>query len=447
MLDVYVPGAALDTAQQGRGVPGVLYLHGGAWRSGDKSEVSVWAGLLVSQGYVVASANYRLAPQHKWPAQIEDAKCALRYLRANASTYNLDPLRVGVMGSSAGGHLAALLGLTGPEAGLDGTGGHPEQSTSVQAVVDLFGPANLLGYDLQGYRQDVEAMLGVPLEQATDILRRASPVTYVSANAPPFLIIQGDKDTVVPPAQSQELYDRLVAAGASATLLMVKNAGHGFAPVGGPISPDIAEIGSAILSFLHRNLRDMPVDGRYFPETGKTVRGRFLEYWQQNGGLAQQGYPISEEMQEVSEINGKTYTVQYFERAVFELHPQNRPPYDVLLSQLGTLRYREKYPAGVPGQMPHAGADSVFFPQTGKHLGGRFLEYWQQNGGLAQQGYPISDEFVEISELDGKPYTVQYFERAVFELHPQNHPPYDVLLSQLGTLRYKARYAGEGGGR
>jgi hypothetical protein len=83
-----------------------------------------------------------------------------------------------------------------------------------------------------------------------------------------------------------------------------------------------------------------------FPETGKTVSGRFWEYWQANGGLAQQGYPISDEFQEVSDLDGKTYTVQYFERAVFEAHPENAPPYDVLLSQLGTFRYQEKYPGG-----------------------------------------------------------------------------------------------------
>jgi FtsP/CotA-like multicopper oxidase with cupredoxin domain len=85
---------------------------------------------------------------------------------------------------------------------------------------------------------------------------------------------------------------------------------------------------------------------RTFPETGKTVSGRFLEYWNANGGLAQQGFPLSEEFQEKSDLDGKTYTVQYFERAVFELHPENKPPYDILLSQLGTFRYKEKYPGG-----------------------------------------------------------------------------------------------------
>lgn len=179
---------------------------------------------------------------------------------------------------------------------------------------------------------------------------------------------------------------------------------------------------------------------RTFPETGKTVSGAFLSYWNAHGGLAQQGYPISAEMQEKSDTNGKTYTVQYFERAVFEAHPENAAPNDVLLSLLGNFLYKQKYPNGAGGQQPNTTTGSVLFSQTGKRLGGRFLQYWQQNGGLAQQGYPISDEFTEKSSLDGKTYRVQYFERAVFESHPENAAPYDVLLSQLGTFRYQANY-------
>src|SRR5579859_1171726 len=181
-----------------------------------------------------------------------------------------------------------------------------------------------------------------------------------------------------------------------------------------------------------------------FPETGYTVRGSFWQYWQSHGGLAQQGYPISGEFTETSVLDGRPYTVQYFERAVFEWHPENAPPFDVLLAQLGTFRYRARYPAGAPGQHSSA-TDPRVFPQTGHHLGGRFRIYWEQQGGLQQQGYPLSDEFTEISDLDGRPYTVQYFERAVFEWHPENRPPYDVLLSQLGTFQQRAWYAGGSG--
>lgn len=176
---------------------------------------------------------------------------------------------------------------------------------------------------------------------------------------------------------------------------------------------------------------------RYFPQTAHLIKGKFLTYWEQHGGLVQQGYPISEEMQEKSDTNGKTYTVQYFERAVFEYHPELLPSNDVLLSLLGVFEYKSRYAGGADGQTPNGDPRSVLFQETGKRLGGSFLQYWQSHGGLAQQGFPISDEFKEKSVLDGKVYTVQYFERAVFEWHPENKgTAYEVLLSQLGTFRY-----------
>jgi beta propeller repeat protein len=201
------------------------------------------------------------------------------------------------------------------------------------------------------------------------------------------------------------------------------------------------------------------VGSRLFPETGRAVTGVFLDHWTRNGGLAQQGYPISAVITETSALDGKVYTVQYFERAVFEYHPENPPPHHVLLAQLGTFRLRDRYPSGPPAPpspTPTAAAITIavpltptatpvlppsrLFPETGKTASGRFLQYWEQNGGLAQQGYPISEPFVEISETDGKPYLVQYFERAVFEYHPENPPPGDVLLSLLGSFVYRQRY-------
>jgi hypothetical protein len=179
---------------------------------------------------------------------------------------------------------------------------------------------------------------------------------------------------------------------------------------------------------------------RTFPETGFTVRGLFLRYWLEHGGLPQQGYPISNEFAEVSDLDGKAYRVQYFERAVFEYHPENQPSHNVLLSQLGTFRYKAKFgEAGAPSQQPNMQSTQLF-PETGFHVGGVFLEYWKTHGGLAQQGFPISNEFSEVSDLDGKHYVVQYFERAVFEYHPENPPPYNVLLSQLGTFRLREKY-------
>src|SRR5215212_1077269 len=181
---------------------------------------------------------------------------------------------------------------------------------------------------------------------------------------------------------------------------------------------------------------------RFFPETGHTVKGKFLAYWESHGGLAQQGYPLSDEFSEVSELDGKTYTVQYFERAVMELHPENAgTPYEVLLSLLGVYEYQQRYsPAGAFNQRVSTD-NPLRFAETGHTIGGKFRAYWESHGGLAQQGYPLSDEFTETSTLDNQPHTVQYFERAVMELHPENAgTPFEVLLTQLGTYHYQARY-------
>ena len=187
-------------------------------------------------------------------------------------------------------------------------------------------------------------------------------------------------------------------------------------------------------------------DSRFFPQTGKTVKGIFLDYWNNHGGLAQQGYPISDMFGEVSDLNGQVYTVQYFERAVFEYHPENQPPNDVLLSLLGYYTYKQKYPGqeGAPYQNNDPPAGAMVFPETGKWVAGGFLDYWKSHGGLAQQGYPISNEFQEKSATDGKVYSVQYFQRAVFEYHPEyKGTPNEVLLSLLGAFRYNDMYPGK----
>ena len=144
-------------------------------------------------------------------------------------------------------------------------------------------------------------------------------------------------------------------------------------------------------------------DNVNFPETGKAATGIFMDYWQTNGGLAQQGYPVSGLFQEKSDLNGKTYTVQYFERSVFEFHPEYAAPYDVLLSQLGTFQYRRKYPQGAPNQKPNTSAGSRLFPETNHRVGGKFLDYWTTHGGLAQQGYPLSKSSRRCPRLTARP--------------------------------------------
>jgi len=180
-------------------------------------------------------------------------------------------------------------------------------------------------------------------------------------------------------------------------------------------------------------------EGACFAETGFCIRGRFLDYWQQNGGLARNGFPLSDERQELLE-DGNTYTVQYFERVRLEYHPENPAPYDVLLGQFGRrilleeyVVARENYPFAVAPVAAQPG--QAFFPATGHNISPLFLDYWQANGGLAQFGYPITEErWDSLSIAGGRACCVtQYFERARFEYHPENAgTPYTILLGQFG---------------
>ncbi len=167
-----------------------------------------------------------------------------------------------------------------------------------------------------------------------------------------------------------------------------------------------------------------------FPETGKQVCGRFLEYWRANGGLAQQGLPLSDPFDERSDVNGQTYTVQYFERARFEYHPEHaETPFEVRLGLLGREQFLAKYPTGAPAGT----GGGRCFAENGQCTDDRFFAYWQSHGGLAQQGLPLSDPFDERSNVNGQTYTVQYFERARFEYHPEHAgTAYEVLLGLLG---------------
>lgn len=170
----------------------------------------------------------------------------------------------------------------------------------------------------------------------------------------------------------------------------------------------------------------------YFPQTRHNLSGEFLLYWKERGGLSIFGYPLSEPFTE------RGYTVQYFERNRFELHPENQPPYNVLLGRLGADQVAGRvFPVVAPFE---SGPNHRYFPETGHSLGFAFLGYWNRNGGLAQFGYPISEEIREVSPTDGKEYTVQYFERARFEYHPEyKGTSAEVLLGLLGvtTLRQK----------
>ncbi|HEX5502062.1 MAG TPA: hypothetical protein VFW96_05535 [Thermomicrobiales bacterium] len=160
-----------------------------------------------------------------------------------------------------------------------------------------------------------------------------------------------------------------------------------------------------------------------FPETAHCIQGRFLDYWTAHGGLAINGYPLTDEVQQRLE-DGNIYTVQYFERVRLEWHPENQAPYDVLLGQFGRLIH----PADPPAAR-RAGA--TYFDKTGHNVAPDFAAYWQAHGGLDQFGFPLTEEIQERLD-DGRTYTVQYFERARFERHPENAAPYDIELGQFG---------------
>jgi acetyl esterase/lipase len=252
-LDLYFPDRGTPP------LPVAMYVHGGAWMQGDKSE---GAGLtdvpeLLGRGYLVVSVNYRLAPAARWPAQIEDVKAAVRFLRASAERFGLDPERIGAWGSSAGGHLVAMLGVADASAGFDGSGGNTGVSSRVRAVADLFGPTDLTQPGV-ATSSAVLALLGPA--PTTAALAAASPVTYVTPDDPPFLILHGDQDTTVPLSQSVILHEALLAAGVPATLVVVRNAGHGFKPVGGNPQPSREELSRMIADFFDGTVK--PVSPR-----------------------------------------------------------------------------------------------------------------------------------------------------------------------------------------
>ena len=220
-LDLYLPEKA-----DGR-LPVVVWIHGGAWMAGNKDDCP--AVPFVAEGCAVASVNYRLSQHAVFPAQIEDCKAAIRWLRANADKYHLDPDRIGVWGASAGGHLVALLGTTAGVKEWDRHGGNLDQSSRVQCVLDWFGPTELATMNPEGTPPDpaVGQLIGGLAKENKEKARKASPLTYVDKNAAPFLIMHGDKDAIVPLRQSELLAEALKKAGVEVKLQVVKGNGHG----------------------------------------------------------------------------------------------------------------------------------------------------------------------------------------------------------------------------
>lgn len=245
-LDLYVP----DT---GENLPLIIWVHGGAWRGGDKTHYNPKEYL--KAGYAGASINYRLSQHAVFPAQIEDVKAAVRWLRANAETYRFDPNRFAAWGSSAGGHLVAMLGTTGDVAEFE-VGENLGVSSRVQAVVDYFGPTDFLQMDAQslpdGLVHDApdspeSQLVGGHIQEHKDRVARANPITYVSKDDPPILIIHGDQDKLVPYHQSVLLHDALEEAGVTVTFYKVEGGGHGWFK-----DPKVPELTKA---FLEKHLK------------------------------------------------------------------------------------------------------------------------------------------------------------------------------------------------
>ena len=231
-LDLYLP-----KEPHADKLPLIVFIHGGAWLAGDRAGGAREVLRFVESGdYVGASIGYRLSGDATWPAQIHDCKAAIRWLRAHAGEYGIDPDRIGVMGSSAGGHLVALLGTSGDVAVLEGDlGGSDDVSSRVTCVVDYFGPADLLTMgdypsriDHNSANSPESKLLGGAVQERKDQAREASPVTYVTADDPPFLILHGTDDMVVPFHQSVELDEQLRGTKVESIFIHVEGGGHGF---------------------------------------------------------------------------------------------------------------------------------------------------------------------------------------------------------------------------
>lgn len=220
-------------------LPAIVYIHGGGWQGGSREMYRYDLEQAAKRGYVAVTVSYRLTDpdshgkaKQPFPAQIEDVKCAVRWLRANAEKYHVDPNRIGATGGSAGGHLSLMLGVLGESQKFEGNGGHAGVSSRVQAVVNYFGPTDLthLAASSKRVAAILDVLLNGPPEQQSTSYRAASPITYVSKDDPPILTVHGTADPIVPVDQATEFDAAMKKAGASHTLMLMEGEGHGFKP-------------------------------------------------------------------------------------------------------------------------------------------------------------------------------------------------------------------------
>jgi acetyl esterase/lipase len=267
-------GLQLDLAypKERKGLsPAAVVIHGGSWQElgGNRKSCLPITFELASQGFVVATVSYRKASDAPFPAQVHDVKCAVRWLRAHAGEYAIDPERIAALGYSSGGHLASLLGTTADNPALEGNLGHAGQSSRVQVVVNCYGPTDLAPlYDhcdkgpcswLQKAvgTSVLKNMLGGTPESAAAKYAQASPIIYVSKESAPTLLIHGTQDEQVPLQQSQQFAAALQTAGVEVEFLAFDKAGHAFGSGWGREHGKKAD--AAVLEFLQRKLQPRPV--------------------------------------------------------------------------------------------------------------------------------------------------------------------------------------------
>ena len=231
--------------------PAVLCIHGGGFRAGKRDGYDALCKQLVEKGYVAATTSYRLAPKYQFPAAVHDVKAAVRYLRANSEKYQIDPDKIGVVGGSAGGHLAQFLGVTGGVAQFEGDGGNPGVSSRVSCVVNFYGPSDFT----KSYGKSVDAAEVLPLWLGGDLKTElhkhqlASPLNWVTPEAAPTLLIHGTEDPYVAFEQAEWMQARYQQVGTEVELLKLEGAGHGFK------GADADKANAAMFEFFARHYR------------------------------------------------------------------------------------------------------------------------------------------------------------------------------------------------
>ena len=246
-LDVLKPKAESDKPR-----PCLVWIHGGGWQNGDKSSgLGRLSGYVASGDYVGVSVGYRLTDKGSWPAQIHDCKAAIRWVRANAEKLGIDPDRIGVWGSSAGGHLVSHLGTSGDVKEVEGDLGTTGVSSRVACVVDFCGPSDFPNFEItSGARGPITKLLGGLPADKPAAAKEASPITYVTKDDPPFLIVHGTDDRTVPFNQAERFYEAQKKAGMDTTFIKIEGGGHG---IGGP------EVERRVRAFFEKHLLDKDV--------------------------------------------------------------------------------------------------------------------------------------------------------------------------------------------